>query len=176
MLQAIIRVVRAIYCNMLSGLVVLSAIMIGVIWLSVSSDVVMRYFLGQPMSWVTEVTGYLMLWMTFLATAWVLRQDKHVTIDVVLVRLNPGNRALLLTFTYIIGAILCLVIGWYGAQTVWTLHRGGVYLVTILQLPKAPILMIIPIGFFLLFVEFARMSYKHLRQWRVPLKSRKRGE
>ena len=44
----------------------------------VSLEVVMRYFLGMPTRWVNEFSEYALLWLAFLAGAWILREEGHV--------------------------------------------------------------------------------------------------
>jgi len=52
--------------------------------LSVGISVVMRYFFNSPVSWVTEICEYILLYITFLVAAWVLRKEGHVKMDLII--------------------------------------------------------------------------------------------
>jgi TRAP-type C4-dicarboxylate transport system permease small subunit len=71
-----------------------SAMMIGLVVI-VCSDNFLRYFLNSPLVWGTEVTELLLLYITFLGTAWVFREDGHVVIDVFTHQLDKRKRKIL---------------------------------------------------------------------------------
>ena len=77
---------------------------------AVTYEVIMRYFLNRPTLWVVEVSGYSLLFITFLGAAWVLRRGGHVRIDLLTNRLKPRNQIRLNIITSIMAAIICLVI------------------------------------------------------------------
>ena len=60
----------------------LAATLIILVMLLVGMEIVLRYG-GSPMAWAFEVTEYCLLFITFLGTAWVLRNERHVTMDLV---------------------------------------------------------------------------------------------
>jgi len=134
----------------------------------------MRYFLNRPTVWTVEVTEYALLFLTFLGAAWVLKNEGHVRRDAVLNRLNPINRALLLTITSAIGAIVCLVLFLVTAESTYDVFQRGVHIASVLEPPKALILGVIPIGSFLLFIQFLRMARGNLRSWRASRNEAKR--
>jgi TRAP-type C4-dicarboxylate transport system permease small subunit len=139
------------------------------IMLSVSVDVVLRYFLNRPVLGLSEITGYLLLYMTFLGAAWLLRREGHVKVDIVLNRLGPRAQAALGITSSVIGIIISLALIWYGTETTWDHLLRGVYRTTILEFPKAPLLAVIPIGGFLLLIQFLRRARGYLESWRTPL-------
>lgn len=151
----------------------LAALIIIFMMLAVIYEVVMRYFLDHPTMWVLEVVEWCLVWMTFLCAAWVLREEAHVKMDIFVTRLNPKAQALFSVITSIVGALICLTFVWYGAQVVWDHFARGVVEAKMLRAPKAPLMVIIPAGFFLLFIQFLRRSCSLLRKWRASqLKNR----
>ena len=144
----------------------LSALLLAFIMLSICLEVVMRYFLNRPLVWVIEMSEYALLYITFLGTAWLLRREGHVTVDVLLVRLNPKSQAALGLFSSIIGIAISLVLIWYGSEVAWDHYQRGIFKPTVLQFPTAPILAIIPIGSIILAMQFIRRGYLFLRKWR----------
>ena len=135
--------------------------------LSVSAEVIMRYFLKRPMVWVNEVTEITLLFITFLGTAWLLKREGHVKVDIVTGHLNPRAQALLGIISSIIGIIVCMILVWYGIQVSYNYTQGGLYEPTLLELPKGPLLAIIPIGSFLLLIQFVRRTYGYLQRFRA---------
>ncbi|GAB3673535.1 TRAP transporter small permease subunit [Salinisphaera aquimarina] len=59
----------------------LCALVIAIMALSVTYEVVSRYLLGRPTIWVTEISSYLLVAVTFLGAAWTLRIDGHIRMD-----------------------------------------------------------------------------------------------
>jgi len=135
------------------------------IMLSVTYDVVMRYF-GHPTLWVVEISEYSLLYMTFLVAAWLLKREGHVKIDLVLNRLSPRAQAMTNVITSIFGLIICLVITWYTAKVTWSHFERGLYMPTYLEVPNAYILVVIPVGSFMLFIQFLRRIHTYLRSFK----------
>ena len=123
-----------------------AAVMIMFMMLSVSADVVMRYFFNRPMIWTAEVARIMLLYMAFLGTAWVSRRGGHVTVDILFIRLSSRNQRIIRIISSIIGVIICLVFVWYGTQVTWDHFQRGIRTDTELTPLKAPILAAIPIG------------------------------
>jgi len=135
--------------------------------LSVSVGVAQRYLLNRTIPWLLEVTEYILLFMTLLAAAWVLKKEGHVKLDLVLNYLSPRNQALINTITSLIGAGVFLVVTWYSIETTLKLFQLGFYEPeTILQTRKWILVAVIPLGSFLLFIQLLRRSHSFLRRWR----------
>jgi len=115
-----------------------------------------------------------LLFILFLGAGWLLAKEGHVKVDVLLSQLNPKGQALVNAITSILGAIICLVIVWYGIQCTWDHFQRGVLAHTALELPVAPILAIIPVGSFMLFIQFLRRVYGYIGGWR-SLSSKEQG-
>ena len=158
--------VGAIFDGILNVFAFLSALLLAFIMLSICLEVIMRYFLNRPLVWVIEMSEYALLYITFLGTAWLLRREGHVTVDILLARLNPKNQAALGFLSSIIGIIISLILIWYGSEVAWDHHQRGVFKPTVLQFPTAPVLAIIPIGSVILAMQFIRRGHLFLRKWR----------
>jgi len=55
-------------------------------------SVVMRYFLNQPVPWVDELVGYLLVASVMLAAADALLEGEHIAVDIVTERLSARGR------------------------------------------------------------------------------------
>ena len=157
---------RAIFDGTLDICAVLAAVIIITITLAVSAQVVSRYVFKSPWGGLLEICSFSLVYITFLATAWVLRRERHVTMDLVTSRLNPKSRVILNIITSSVCAIICLVIFWYGTEATWQRWQTGLFITQNFDLPDAYILVIIPIGFILLFIQFLRRIYRYLGVWK----------
>ena len=134
--------------------------------LGVCVNVIMRYFFNRPIVGVDEVTGYLLLYVTFLGAAWLLKNEGHVAVDFVVLRFGPKGRAFISIVSSIIGIVICLALVWYGSKVTWESYKTHGYLGTVLEIPKAPIFLLIPLGSLLLLIQFVRQLFAKIREFR----------
>lgn len=154
---------------MFLGSAILAFLLLAVCW-----DVFARTFFGRPLTWVLEFTEYGLLYMTFLCAAWVLKNEGHVISDLVLVGLSQRNQAILNTVTSFLGAVICLVLAWFGADVSWEKLQSDAFQPTAIQPPDFPIFVIIPVGCFLLFIQFLRRAFSNMKEWRAPARDQER--
>jgi TRAP-type C4-dicarboxylate transport system permease small subunit len=145
--------------RILNALFVFAGILLAFATVSVALGIVSRYFFNRPWGWVTEISEYILLYIAFLIGAWVLRQEEHVKMDIILNLLPPGARTIMNTITSLLSAIVCLVIAVFGGRVTLELYRSKAFTYTILELPKFIIASVICIGAFMLFVQFLRRTY-----------------
>lgn len=162
--------VTAIFDRAIDSLAALASLIIIFIAVSVSTAVVMRYFLGRPIFWVVEIAGYSLLYITFLTAAWLLKKEGHVKMDLLLNRLKPRAQSLLNMITSVISAIALLIVVWYSARATWEYFINDYYVPGLLEPPQWAILIIIPIGSLLLSIQFLRRTYGYLTNWRALAK------
>ena len=122
-------------------------------------EVVMRYLFRVPSGWVVEVCEYMLLYITFFGTAWLLKQDRHVRVDVVLALINPRFQKALGLVTSIMGAVSCSFLVIYGAINTWNHLQKGTLVIQTLNTPKWILVAVIPLGSFLLIIQFLRHFY-----------------
>jgi len=152
-----------IFDRILDLLAALAGILIVFSTLSVATGIFSRYFLHHPISWVTEISEYIILCSTFLLAAWVLRQEGHVKVDIVLVKFNKKAQSLINIVTSICCAIACLILTWYGIKVTWDLYKTNAFTYTVLELPKSIFTFFIFLGSFLLLIQFIRRIYGYLQ-------------
>lgn len=51
-----------------------------------------RYVLGEPITWIDELSGYLVVLMVMLGVSEALRRGDHINVDLVVGRLGPGGQ------------------------------------------------------------------------------------
>ena len=123
-----------------------------------------------------EISEFILLWIPFLAAAWLLREDGHVRVDIVLNQLKSRQALLLNIATSIIGIIICFIVFWYSAQITAQYFIEDVRIPALIRYPKAPILMIIPMGSLLLSIQFTRMTRRYFKDWKTTPAENKAGE
>jgi C4-dicarboxylate transporter DctQ subunit len=138
--------------------------------LAVCTEVVMRYFFNRPIAWILEICEYILLYMTFLVAAWVLREQSHIRVDIVINHLDPRIQAFIGMIASIISAMVCLTIVYFSALLTWDYIREHVPSMEYLKLPAFLIIMIIPFGSLLFAIQFMRDIQTYFQCWRSPAK------
>jgi len=157
-----------LFDHIISAFAYVAAVVLVSTMLIVGADVIVRTLgEGGRIFWAVEVSEYCLLFITFLASAWLLKEDGHVKMDIVLSRLTPKTQALLNSIISIIGAIICLILVWYGIESTWDHFQLNYMVYGLLRIPKWTLLLIIPIGSALLFIQFFRRSYGYFGTWRA---------
>jgi TRAP-type C4-dicarboxylate transport system permease small subunit len=163
----LLKNVAVIYHYIIDSLAALGGFLIIGAMVIISFSVVMRYILESPPVWVLETTEYILVWFTFLAAAWILKKEGHVKVEILVSRINPRVRVLFGIITSIIGVALCSLLIVYGSQVVWDFSQRNLLMDSLLMPPKAPLIAIIPIGSFLLLLQFLVRTYSYLESWKV---------
>jgi TRAP-type C4-dicarboxylate transport system permease small subunit len=151
----------------------LDRIMVGFAWLAgvlmmfsllaVCTDVVMRYFFNRPIPGVLQFSEYSLLYIPFLAAAYVLREDSHIKIDIVLNRLNPKAQSLINMVTSILGSVVLLILAYYGGYITLDYYRRQVPTLEYFKIPEFLVIMVIPVGCFFFSVQCMRKAYDHYK-------------
>ena len=130
---------------------------------AISYAVMMRYVWNKPVPWIVEISSYLMLYITFLGTAWLQRKGGHVEVDLFTGRLKPRVRAAFKTITSLGGAVVGFILAWKGSLVTVDYFHRDVTAIGILNTPQFLLMGIIPIGGFLLLVEFLLQARQQAR-------------
>lgn len=146
------RILTGIGCTLLIGLMV-----------CINSDLLLRSVFRSPVEGMSEMTEIFLLYLTFLGTAWVYREDGHVVVDLLLYELYAkAKKALQVTSAAIVGIVAVLLI-YYGTVSTIDHFMRGVRNVSVLETPIALIIVIIPVGSLVLLLEVAVRIWKILR-------------
>jgi C4-dicarboxylate transporter, DctQ subunit len=143
----------------MTALMVIAGVLCILMMLGISTEVVTRYFFKMPILGMLEASEIAMLYITFLSAAWVLKKEGHVNMDLINSYLKPSALNILNAFLSLIGAAIALVLLWYGAKVTIGAFLEGTNLPGNMEINKGYQLMIIPLGSFLLFIQFLRRAY-----------------
>lgn len=165
MSNRVLRKAGAIFDKILAIFFVAACVISVFVLLSINLELVTRNFLRHSLVWVPEAVAYSLLFITFFSAAWVLRKEGHVKMDLMLNMLAPRAQAMLNIITSILGALIWLVIAVYTAQVTWSLFQAAELTVAVVEIPKAPLIAVISVGTFLLFIQSLRRIYGFVGSW-----------
>ncbi|MCC6009010.1 MAG: TRAP transporter small permease [Rhodobacteraceae bacterium] len=117
-------------------------------------EVVWRQVGGRSQLWVTEVSEYSLLYVTFLAAPYLLEHNRHVVMDVVLEQLATGAARVLSVLVAALGLAICLTLCWQGLVLVLDQYAMGLRRISVLAPRSWYILAAWPLGMGLMAVQF----------------------
>lgn len=130
-----------------------SLLILGITFL-ITANVLSRKYFNESITGTLELTEYTLVWITFISAAWVLRQDGHVKVDILILILPRTVRKWFYYIAQVLGCLVCLFLTFYSAAEVYTSYLRGLRLINQLIIQKWIVLSVIPIGFFMLSIEF----------------------
>jgi TRAP-type C4-dicarboxylate transport system permease small subunit len=133
---------------------VLGAALLLFMMFSISYGALTRSFnLPNPI-WIVQINEYSLVWVCFLATAWVLSVNKHVRVDILMTRFGQRKQTRLLLLQDSVSTLLCATFCYLCSLSTWEHLRDKVVDVGSIDVPKGWILVVIPVGFLLLTLQF----------------------
>ncbi|MFC1891406.1 TRAP transporter small permease [Thermodesulfobacteriota bacterium] len=156
----------AIFDRILEVTKVMGVILIMFMALAICVHVGMRYIFGKPMNWVIDVSSILLLYTAFLGAAWLLREEGHVAVDFIFAQLKPRNQFLLQIINSIICMAVCAIITVYGIIETISVLKLDLYVDNTLDTPKWVVIVIIPLGSVLLFIQFIRRTRGFIKKFK----------
>jgi C4-dicarboxylate transporter DctQ subunit len=140
----------------------------------VGADITLRYLFNKPLGWVKEVSEYILVGLGFLAAAWILKDDAHVKMDLVLTKVTPRTQTMMNIITSVISTIVLIIVTWFSFRVTLDFYKTGIVTPTVLEPPKWILMIPIIVGCFLLAVQFVRKTYAYIEQWKT-MKPQKHG-
>ncbi len=126
----------------------------------------MRYLFTKTTIWIIPMCEYALLWIVFLATAWLLGEKGHITTDIVYSHLGERVKVYLDGVMSAIGGFACGFMAFFGIAYVIECITKGVTDVRAVTVPKWAIFIVIPIGSLLLTLQFFRMAWSRWAELR----------
>lgn len=128
--------------------------------LAVCVDVLLRYAFNRPLVWVTEITEYALVYITFLGIAWAVPRRGHVVVDVIVSNLPARGQALCGLFNNLVAVVVSGMLTAWGATTTLDAYARGLFKPTTLAMPTWIALAVIPVGCALLCLRFIVESWR----------------
>lgn len=142
--------------RLLDFFAVLAGIVAAFITVAVCAGIVTRFMFNRPMAWVIEISEYSLLYIAFLSAAWVMKNNKHVSLDLVYNSFSPKNKVISDLFTSILGGLVFLIVTYFGFKVTRNQYITKYFTPTFLEAPKFIVTLIIPVGSFLLLIQIIR--------------------
>jgi len=156
----------SIYDRITEVLAILAAVLVIGLVALLCYEVFMRYLIHKPPAWAWEVCESMVYLIAFLGAGWLLKKNGHVSVDILFAFLSPKIKVATNAVTSALGAIICLILTWSGIGITIDHSQAGITVPGYLDIPKAPLLLFIPLGCLLLSIEFLRQAYSSLMRWR----------
>lgn len=133
---------------------------------AISYDVVVRYLFNSTLIWVNDVTGYLLAALAFLGGAYVMSQDAHTRVDILVSHAGATIRRWLTLIDAILVLLVCAILAVASGYSVWDSYSRNISVVGIVQLPRWLVLAPIFVGTVLIAIERVRFVHLLLQRWK----------
>ena len=123
-------------------------------------EVIARYVFNQPTMWALEFAIFAQALLVALSAAYVLREEGHVSMGLVIEQFSEGKRHWFMCANSIIGALYCAVL----SIQIWNTARWSLEVRTASEtmgVPIAPLQFILFGGVVLLSLQFLARSYAY---------------
>lgn len=131
----------------------LSASLVGIYGL------ITRYFFLDPIGWGDEVIIYLITWGLFIAGSTGVKDNTHVTFDVVTSAVGPKTRRVFDYISAFLSLAFSIFMVWYGTRLVFVFIQTETVSQSALAFPMWIAFLSVPVGFFLMSARFIQKIY-----------------
>ena len=140
--------------HLLNAMMGISCLLVLAMMLIITGDVVLRNLRLQGIPWSNEVSEDILYLVTLMTGPWLLRQGRHIRVDILL-RVLPPRRAWQLEWVGdLLGLACCLYFVWYGAKATISSYLTAAVSIKTLVMPEWWLLAPLPVTFLLFAVEF----------------------
>lgn len=144
-------------------------VLILVMAVAVNADIMGRELFNQPVPGVTEFLGLSIVAVVFLQMANTLREDRHVSNDLILAAVakrRPRVAAFFYGVFHTIGAVLLGFIVWYVFPIFKENYEGGFYKGTggVIEIPVWPFMLIVLIGGLATVGQYLILAWREYRK------------
>lgn len=153
---------RDIFSSVLDALGIVGSMLFVCVAVMVVIEIVMRFILRSPTSWVSEMVSWSTIAAAFFLVAYTLKEKGHSRVDFISANLSKSSDYLLETFTTCLGLIFTGVLTWYGVKMVLASHMMG-ETSQVLQFPLWVVLLFVPLGGLLMTLQLLRFLLDKLR-------------
>lgn len=112
----------------------------------ITYDVLTRYFLDFASPWAFDLSEYSLIWIIFLGAPWVLLQDRHVRIELLVDVLPRSAQRMLGIIVSVIAICACLVLTWKTGVAAFQYFDRDIMMPRVWRVSRIWPYCIIPIG------------------------------
>ena len=157
-----------VFGRLLDGWMLVACAMVLLMTLLIGVDVGLRNAGLGGVAWSNEASEYMLYLITLLSAPWLLRQGKHIRIDIVL-RALPARIGWGLEWVGDLLGLLCsLYFVWYGIKVLVASYLAGSISIKTLVIPEWWLLAPMPLAFIAVSIEFVFRMHRLARGTRAP--------
>jgi TRAP-type C4-dicarboxylate transport system permease small subunit len=146
----------------------LASAMVLIMTLLIGADVGLRNAGLGGVAWSNEASEYMLYLITLLSAPWLLRQGKHIRIDIVLRALPPRVGWALEWVGDLLGLLCSLYFVWYGIKVLVASYLAGSISIKTLIIPEWWLLAPMPLAFIAVSIEFVFRMHRLAKAERAP--------
>lgn len=161
------RLSRAYAC-LLDALMAAACLLLLGMTLLIGADVIVRNAALGGIPWSGEVSEDILYLLTLLTAPWLLRQGRHIRVDILL-RALPARLGWLLEWVGdLLGLACSLYFVWYGWKVLAASYTSGAISIKTLVTPEWWLLVPLPVAFLLFAIEFLFRMRRLAHSERAP--------
>jgi TRAP-type transport system small permease protein len=111
--------------------------------LLVFAQVIFRYVFHNSLSWSEEISRYLLVWIIFLSTGYVLGKKAHIYLDVIFLRFPRKVRNVLHKVSALLMMFYAFIVAYYGFELMLI---GGRQKSPAVEIPMNLVYIALPLG------------------------------
>jgi C4-dicarboxylate transporter DctQ subunit len=119
------------------------------------------------LSWAQELCIFMFVWMAKFGAAYGVRTGIHVGVDVLVNRLHPDQRRLMVLFSLFCGALFTGAVGTLGANLVAKIYSTG-QLSADMEVPMWIVYLAVPLGSYLMCFRFLQVAWVFYTTGTIP--------
>lgn len=116
---------RSALDRLVDALALLAAAQLCALVVLILVDVAARYLRLFTLTWGLEASEYMLYAITFLGAPWVLREQGHIGIELLVERLPARGRRLARRAADALGALVCAVLFFFACRVAWRSYEAG---------------------------------------------------
>lgn len=116
---------RSWFDGLIDALALAAAALLCALVVLILVDVGARYLRLFSLPWSFEATEYMLYAITFLGAPWVLREEGHIAIELVVERLPPRPRRVVRRMADLLGATVCVVLFFFACRVAWRSYESA---------------------------------------------------
>jgi len=120
-----------------------------VIW-----GVILTYVFEVSDIFSVEVSEYLLVFLCFASIAWILKEGRHVRVEVIVGRLSPKRQAIMHVVVSLLAFVFCIVLVWKAAGVTLFNYQRGFRSASLVNFPLWIPYLIITLGSLLLTLQY----------------------
>ncbi len=143
-----------LFDGLLNTMATLAGILIALIPILIVYDAALRILHIGASVWVNDFSAIFLVYATFLAAPWLQRERGHIYVEVIADLFSAAVRKVLAQAVGLICALVCFYLCYRAATVVYA--NIGRFDVSAIETPRWVRFAPLPIGFFLLAIQFLR--------------------